>query len=271
MSWKDFVSDVSQAIRPGDPDSIFDVRSTFQQAIAEGVLSDVFNDSLSDLSGMNGQLSFGNNGATILLRTDFFSINLMYFKGNLDHLYYEPLHNLTVLVNDCCVDAVKYEVVRPVASTEIDKSARLDLKGRSLLQKGDLWVINGRSEVSDLRPKDDAIPLLATLTGTKLSGLCWTFDRETLTAWSASSVDHEVTSMVTIADLLGRLRDRAALEPLARMFAESPYHYARWSAVRNIGRIDRTEGIRFLKIAAQDVHPEVRQAAIKSLTNNGLM
>ena len=271
MLWNDFVSDISARIRPDEPDSIFEVQDMFRDAVAQGVLSDVFNRSLSDLSGSDGHLAFGNNGATILFRSDLFSINLMYFKGNLDHLYYEPLHNLTVVVNDCHIEAARYQVVRPDNQVEIDRTTHLALKDRTILRRGDLWAVDGRSEVSDLRPHGEEVPLLVTLTGTKLAGLCWAFDRQSLVAWSASSVDYEVTSMVTIADLLGRLRDRAALEPLGRMFHESPYHYARWSAVRNIGRIDRTEGVRFLRLAADDVHPEVRRAAVASLSKNGLV
>ena len=76
---------------------------------------------------------------------------------------------------------------------------------RRQLGKNDLWAVNGRSEVSDLSAIDDQHPLLVTLTGAKLGGLCWTFDRAKLTAWYATSVDYEVTSMVTIADLLGKL------------------------------------------------------------------
>jgi HEAT repeat protein len=92
-----------------------------------------------------------------------------------------------------------------------------------------------------------------------------------LKAWYATSVDYEVTSMVTIADLLGRLRDRSALHSLVRLYDESPHHYARWSAVKNIGRIDKDAGIKTLKKALHDPHPELRRAAERTLVRHGLL
>jgi hypothetical protein len=271
MLWKDFVAELGSRVVLDNPDSMLDAGTAFQSGIAAGVLTDIFNSSLSAQSTASRHLSFGNNGAVTLHKSDLFSINLMYFKGHLDHLYYEPLHTVTVVVNDCLVEATRYRVNIDAGSGEIDSQSTLTELERKVLQKGSAWAINGRCDVSDLNSVDGRHPLLATLVGTKLSGLCWTFDRAKLKSWYATSIDYEVTSMMTIADLLGRLRDRSALEPLGRLYHESPHHYARWSAVKNICRIDKSVGIEFLRKSLRDPHPEVQRAAERTLTRHGLL
>ena len=270
MIWADFIAEVDRSVVPENPDSLLDAEMAFETGIAAGVLTDIFNASLSAQSTASRHLTFGNNGAVTLHKSDHYSINIMYFKGHLDHLYYEPLHTVTVIVNDCQVEATRYRVNIAEGAFEIDNQSTLIEVERKLLRKGSAWAINGRSDVSDLNSVDDHHPLLATLNGTKLGGLCWTFDRAKLKSWYATSIDYEVTSMMTIADLLGRLRDRAALEPLARLYHESPHHYARWSAVKNIGRIDKNVGIEFLRKSLDDPHPEVKRAAERTLARHGL-
>ena len=270
MLWKDLVAELDRRVVPDNLDSLLDAGAAFKSGIAAGVLTDVFNEALSAQSSASRHLSFGNNGAVTLHKSDLFSINLMYFKGHLDHLYYEPLHTVTVIVSDCEVEATRYRVNIAEGSSEMDNKSTLKEVERKLLRKGSAWVINGRSDVSDLNSVDDQHPLLATLIGTKLSGLCWTFDRAELKSWYATSIDYEVTSMMTIADLLGRLRDRSALESLGRLYHESAHHYARWSAVKNIGRIDKNAGIEFLRKSLHDPHPEVQRAAERTLDRHGL-
>jgi len=271
MLWQDFVADIERRVVVGDPDSLFAAQDAFQTGIAAGALTNIFNESLSDQKSASKRLVFGNNGSVTLHRSEIFSINLMFFKGHLENLYYEPLHNITVLANKSELEATRFRVVDAGVGTGINKDSTLVEIERNSLHEGDMWAINGRSEVSDLNSVNAECPLLATLSGVKLGGLCWTFDRAKLTAWYATSIDYEVTSMVTIADLLGRLRDRTALEPLSRLYDESPHHYARWSAVKNIGLIDKKLGIDFLKRSLRDPHPEVRQAAERTLTRHGLL
>jgi hypothetical protein len=270
MLRKDFVADIERRVVAEAPDSLLDAQQVFQSGIAAGALTDIFNASLSDQAASK-HLTFGNNGAVTLQKNDLYSINLMFFKGHLEHLYYEPLHTVTVVVNDCLVEATRYQVGTTTGTAEIDSQSTLIEIERQLLRKGSAWAINGRFQVSDLNSRDDEHPLLATLIGAKLGGLCWTFDRATLKSWYATSIDYEVTSMVTIADLLGRLRDKTALGPLGRLYEESPHHYARWSAVKNIGRIDKDVGIEFLKKSLLDPHPELRRAAERTLARHGLL
>jgi hypothetical protein len=271
MLWNDFIADIERRVVAGEPNSLLDAQAAFRAGIDAGALTDIFNASLSNQADIVKHLAFGNNGAVTLQKSDHFSINIMFFKGHLEHLYYEPLHNITVIVNECVVEATRYRVQTAPGVNEIDNEATLVEVERQLLDKGSAWVINGRSEVSDLNSADDQHPLLVTLTGTKLGSLRWTFDRTKLRSWFATSIDYEVTSMVTIADLLGRLRHRAALDSLARLYDESPYHYARWSAVKNIGQIDKNIGVSFLRKALADPHPELRRAAERTLVRHGLI
>ena len=271
MLWNDFVSDISRRVVPGNPDWLLDVAGTLQAGIAAGALTDIFNAALADQTTATRQLSFGNNGAVTLQKTPEFTINLMFFRGHLEHLYYEPVHSATVVVNECEVEATRYCIRNPDNEAEISNDSTLVEVSRGPLRKGDAWLTNGRDEILDLNAVDSKHPLLATLIGSKLGGLCWTFDRKTLKAWYATSVDYEVTAMVTIADLLGRLRDRSALDSLVRLYDESSHHYARWSAVKNIGRIDKGAGVEALKKAMRDRHPELRRAAERTLVRHGLL
>lgn len=275
MSWSSFTASIADAVSPSDPDTLLNAASMFQEGIAQGVLAEVFNQSLIDQSKSSQRLVFGNNGSVILHKDTHFSINAMFFKGGLKHLYYEPLHNVTVLASDRPMQAVRYQVqdVGNCAGghgTGVSKQSSLLRTESRELRKGDMWAVDGRSELSDLHAYGDDTPLLVSMTGSKLDQLCWTFDRDTLQAWYATAIDYEVTSIVTLSELLGRLRDPASLETLGRVYDESPFHYARWAAVKSIGRIDRSTGLEYLRRSLSDPHPEVRQAAERTLSRNGL-
>jgi hypothetical protein len=270
MSWSSFTARIADSVSSADPDTLMTAAEIFQEGIAQGVLAEVFNQSLLDQSRSSQRLVFGNNGSVIQHKDPRFSITIMFFKGGLKHLYYEPLHNVTILASNCPIQATRYEVQHGADDARISKQSTLLRTEDRVLRKGDMWMIDGRRELSDLHAHGDDTPLLVSLTGGKLDQLCWTFDRDTLKAWYATAVDYEVTSIVTLSELLGRLRDPASLETLERVFEESPFHYARWTAVKSIGRIDRDAGVEFLRRSLSDPHPELRQAAERTLARHGL-
>ena len=196
MLWKDLVADIERRVVAEDPDTLFDAKTVFQSGIAAGALTDIFNESLLDQSSASKRLVFGNNGAVTLHKSAKSSINIMFFKGHLEHLYYEPLHNMTVLTNDCRVDATRYQISNGAEGSTIDRDSTLVEVERQRLCRGALWAVNGHSEVSDLNSVDEQHPLLATSDRHQARRPVLDLrPRQTEEPWYTTSIDYEVTSM----------------------------------------------------------------------------
>jgi hypothetical protein len=94
----------------------------------------------------------------------------------------------------------------------------------------------------------------------------WHFDRGNLLSVFPSAAHVSQSTLVSMAKLLGAMREPECL-PHLEVIAAHPSHFVRWAAIQATGRIDQVAAIALLRSAADDHHPRVRNGARKALAH----
>jgi HEAT repeat protein len=114
--------------------------------------------------------------------------------------------------------------------------------------------------------KDDLIYVQGTTT-LGSAPLAVEYDMASLRFVGASSTD-DASSRIQMMLALLRVMDRRDAVPLFLEMLESEYFYARWQVMRELLALDATAALPHLRImAADDPHPEVREAATRTLAH----
>lgn len=96
------------------------------------------------------------------------------------------------------------------------------------------------------------------------------YHRDSLEYAFSSAVRGEFSSLVTLCRVFGDSGDEASLTYLHELSDHSA-HFVRWAAIQAIGRIDGELACARLKTALKDDHPQIRQAASRSLAKMGAL
>lgn len=92
------------------------------------------------------------------------------------------------------------------------------------------------------------------------------FDRHSREIVGVSSASFHATRMEFVMELLVRCAPRGCSELLCRVYADSPFHFVRWKAIKCLALVDPDLTRQMLHVAAEmDPHPHVREAALKSV------
>lgn len=99
------------------------------------------------------------------------------------------------------------------------------------------------------------------------SDLVYHYDRSTLRRIGASSSNFHATRMEFVMDILWRLPVDGAVAMLSSEYRSSRFYFVRWKAVQTLLLLDLVQAKPVLECAANDVHPQVRSAANRTLSN----
>jgi HEAT repeats len=137
--------------------------------------------------------------------------------------------------------------------------------GQRRIEDGERFLLDGRRQSFVMEhASSDMICLQAAI----LAGagpLAVEYDSKSLAFAGASSTD-EVSSRTQMMVSLLRLMDRADAIPDIEGLLESPHFYTRWHIMREFLAMDPATALPHLqRLAADDPHPEVRDAARQTL------
>lgn len=99
------------------------------------------------------------------------------------------------------------------------------------------------------------------------SDLVHHYDRSTLQRTGASSSSFHATRMEFVMDILRCFPVEGATEMLSSIYHSSRFYFVRWKAVQTMFRLDFDRAKPMLMRAVDDVHPQVRSAARRTLSN----
>lgn len=94
----------------------------------------------------------------------------------------------------------------------------------------------------------------------------WAFSRDTLHATSITTTRYGESNLLGILDLLAQAGNERSEDLLTKLAGHS-LHFVRWRAIQSLVQLNQIRGMEILSVAAEDVHPELRVAARRSLEN----
>lgn len=140
---------------------------------------------------------------------------------------------------------------------------RLRRAGVADLGPGDTCACVGGRDLVNVRPGKTASVWLTFVDGREAE-TCWIYDYATLGAVRKQAASLGTPHLESAAKLVCELGYAPASDALASL-CEHPAHYVRWTALRQLARLDSTRALALLERAKGDPHPHVRNAATATL------
>lgn len=212
----------------------------------------------------NSLLRSGSSKFLLLGAGDGYSIGLSIVDRRPRHLHWHPSHIWYRGLGTHVATAHRYRLPAGTSNSVVDPAIKLDLVESHSFGPGDLMARDGLRDVIDLDFQAGKALVLLRLQLHLLGDLEWMFDRSSLTAVGASTlnpISSHLTSLAYAASLIG---DKTSVDPLKAILAH-PNHAVRWSAVQALGRLDRDSALGALQQLSSDSHPHVRASAARAL------
>lgn len=152
------------------------------------------------------------------------------------------------------------------AGFTVEGSGCCRLVERRSIKDGELLQLDGRSQAFVIDHAWSDLVYLQAVTNAGRAPLTVEYDSDTFEFVGASSTD-EVSSRAQMMLAMLRTMERHDAVPLMIAMLDSPNFYARWQAMRELLALDAEAALSHLKsLAAADPHPEVRAAAVATLS-----
>lgn len=206
----------------------------------------------------------GSSKFLLLAAGEGYSIGLSIVDRRPRHLHWHPSHIWYRGLGTHAATMHRYRLPEGTPNSVVDPAVRLDLVETRPFGPGDLMVRDGRCDIIDLDLQPDRGIVLLRLQLQSLGDLEWMFDRSTLLAVGASTLNPTSSQLTSLAHAASLIGDRSSVEPLEAILAH-PSHAVRWGAVQAIGRLDRGAALSALRQLSTDPHPHVRASATRAL------
>jgi hypothetical protein len=144
-------------------------------------------------------------------------------------------------------------------------SGRCRLVERRPIEDGETFELDGGSQAFIVERAARNLIYLQASTPMGAAPLRVEYDSATLAFIGASSTDEASSRMQMMLASL-RILDRRDAVPVFREMLASPHFYTRWQTMRELLALDAEAALPHLRtMASDDPHPEVRQAAARTL------
>lgn len=146
-----------------------------------------------------------------------------------------------------------------------EESGSCRLVGHRKIEDGEVVLMDGRRESFVIEHATSDVVYLQAVVRSESAPLGVEYDSSSLTFAGASSTD-EASSRIQMMVTFLRMTERTDALPLITQFLDSPHFYTRWHLMRELLAMDAEVALPHLKaMAADDPHPEVREAAAQTL------
>lgn len=170
--------------------------------------------------------------------------------------YYAPVAG-TVMVR-------KFLQKSPDPNEALDPSRVLEDIGVTHLHAGDVFPVRAGYDLFEAESSSAASVLLILHRAPHLR-YHWIYNRTTLAPEVLMSADQSSSRIQFALRILAELPHEDSLANLESLM-DHPDHFIRWEAVRQSFSLSEDLGMRLLRRALNDVHPEVREAAEQTAT-----
>ena len=188
------------------------------------------------------------------------------FRSDRKFLIALPNDILLGVIGSGRVSVELYRSASPRSSDVFSRQHRLERVGTRQVEPGEVIALRAGHDVVDFWAVD-ADAVIVELALLKADRIVWNYDAETLQAAFASSASVDATRVEYAIELFQLLRYADAVPNLLHLVREHGHHGVRWKAVKAILHLDLAQGISALRIAVDDPHEHVRNAARATLRN----
>lgn len=158
-----------------------------------------------------------------------------------------------------------WEAPQIAAGFSAEDSGRCRRTEQRRLGDGETFVLDGRRQSFVVDHAESDMVYLQATTPLGAAPLTVEYDCDSHEFVGASSTD-EASSRAQMMLTLLRAMDRRDAAPVFEAMLGSPHFYTRWAAMREFLVLDSDLALPHLEtMAAQDEHPEVREAALQTL------
>ena len=258
------IQELAALIADHRSDEVPDLLELFDRVVTDYAPRRI-NDMLRYLRADSGaEIPFGSTRFLLLAADPNFSLGLSIIDHNPRYLYWHPSHTWYRRLDRTLSPVRRYLVPDTTENDVVDRSVQLALAETDEFGVGKVLVRDGRREVIDFEMEPNAPIVLIRLQLALMGGLEWMFDRGTLGAVGATSLQPNHSHLMSLVHAASLLGDESSVDAL-RSALTHPSHAVRWATVQAIGRLDRTAALGALAGLAGDPHPHVRTAARNAL------
>ncbi|MFK2899555.1 HEAT repeat domain-containing protein [Dyella jejuensis] len=250
---------------PYDPSWIFSCKATLCDLCDSGAIEQFINKSLKHLiSGPKADDPRWLDTGVTLTSGKTWTLRLTIYDNQASGIYSFPHVGLIRNLGDVAYSYLLYELPKNYINDQFQKEAQLGQSHTIEMPPKGLACIDGRMHALDVsvnRPSA-TLRLYAHLPLT----LQWKFNRKSLKAEEAFAGQIDSSELVSLTSAIGAIGG-ACSSLLLEELAQHPVHFVRWSAIKNLARLSPTKAIELIRAALVDVHPDVRNAAKRSIAN----
>lgn len=246
-------------------DGFFSLEELFGELIFEtDLLADVAKTELAAIAADPNYSSATWEPHNIVIASGlYWQLRVGFYTRSADFIYSLPFHMMVAVSGMKSLIVNQYVLPGGVDKAIFDPHLQLAEPVRHVHVPGAVTVIDSRRDVVDAII--DGPVLAIKFSSTIHEPLQWAFSRETRQASQAIAADPVDSDLVTMAQALGAM-ERAAATPALIDLARHPRHFVRWAALQALARVAPECALIQLREAVNDVHPHVRAAASRALT-----
>lgn len=258
-----FLSEVQARFRPAEKlDSFWDCEPHLLELASGTALRERINDELRGMIQEEFRIGDWLPNEWVLKRGGGSVLSVMIIDTPRRYIHALPFLGLYAVLGDEPLIYDRYRLPSGYRNDVFDPSLCLEADGSGRTEPGQILRLESSLYAYDfhvIRP----VTVLKFVTS-PVRSLEWLFSKNNLKAWQANDADLSFTQLRVAADVLGKIAHQSSV-PYLLQLTSYPHHAVRWSAVRNLARVDRNAALDKIRAATNDPHPHVRRAATKTL------
>lgn len=175
-------------------------------------------------------------------------------------------HTLIANVGAAPLRVRRFHQPQPEPHDVFDPARRLQRLDDLVVPPGEVTSCSALTGAYQFAADVATVALVAS--GPHQSALRWHYDVRSLRPVRATPTDDawlRIRELLKFAEVVGD----PSVVPALDVLGEHPSHFVRWAAAQTVLRISRHDGVRWLRAAAADPHPQIRAAAARALAAEG--
>lgn len=198
----------------------------------------------------------------VLAEGDSYVLLCSLFDEPLEHIYSSPFKALVGVLGPGNLLCDQYRLPATHRPAVLDTNETLAYEATRTVRPFDYMVLDGATTAYDFYALEPTV--LVRLFVRSSDALHHIFDRATLRPWLVQAGEPASTQIVCLLQALARFGNPTSVPHLDDA-SRHPHHFVRWAAVQAMAAIDPARAREQVRLALTDEHPDVRDAARRSL------
>ena len=257
-----FTALVQPCIRREAPEAFWDAAPAFSALVASGHVTKACREALEQLITDPCHFEDWRPSEWVLCRGPGHALALSVFDTPRRYVHALPFYAFYAPVGSEPLAYTRYRLPAAYRNPVFEPGLKLAVDGEGLVNPGEVLALRTREFAYDFHlPRPVMVLKLSTA---PMLPLEWLFQKDTLQSWQANDADLTSTQLRVAADVLGKFAHQSSLGAL-KLLTRHGHHAVRWTAIQNLGRINRSEAMAALQAAVDDPHPHIQRAVRKTL------